>query len=109
MPLNRIYQGRVSDVEFDRAIGKAVDDWQPAPGGDENLWRHHELFQDAINYYLVGLLALASRENPILGPLLGEHDKPGSPREIWARVHRRGKRRPGLSASVARYLTPGND
>lgn len=109
MPLNRIYQGRVSGIEFDRGSSKANSDWQPAPGGDENLWRHHELFQDAINYYLVGILALASRDNPILGPLLGELDKPGSPREIWAQVHRRGKRRPGLVASVARYLTPGND
>lgn len=108
MPLNRIYQGRVSGVEFDRAASKTAADWQPAPGGDENLWRHHELFQDAINYYLVGLLALASRENLILGPLLAELDKPDSPREIWAQVHRRGERRPGLAASVGKYLTPGN-
>jgi len=107
MPLNRIYQGRVSRVEFSHASGKSTSDWQTAPGGDENLWRHHELFQDAINYYLVGLLALASRENSILGPLLGELDKPGSPREIWARVHRRGERRPGLATSIAKYLTPG--
>lgn len=107
MPLNRIYQGRVSGIEFDRAIGKTAD-WQPAPGGDESLWRHHALFQDAINYYLVGLLALASRENAILGPLLAELDKPGSPRQIWDEFRRRGKNRPGLAASVAPYLTPGN-
>jgi hypothetical protein len=80
--MNRIYQGRVSNVEFDRATGKTAADWQPAPGGDDNLWRHHALFQDAINYYLVGLLALASRENTILGPLLAELDQPGSPRQI---------------------------
>ncbi len=108
MPLNRIYQGRVSGVEFDRATGKNAADWQPAPGGDENLWRHHALFQDAINYYLVGLLALASRKNDVLGSLLAELDKPGSPRQIWSEFRRRGETRPGLAASVAPYLTPGN-
>lgn len=106
--MNRIYQGRVSSVEFDRSTGKTAADWQPAPGGDENLWRHHALFQDAINYYLVGLLALASRENAILGPLLAELDLPGSPRQIWNTFSRRGAIRPGLAASVAPYLTPGN-
>lgn len=108
MPLNRIYQGRVSRVEFDQSSKSNHPNWQPAPGGDDPLWQHHALFQDAINYYLVGLLALASRDNPILGPLLAELDKPGSPREIWDKVHRRGEKRPGLAASVAPYLTAGN-
>lgn len=108
MPLNRIYQGRVSAVEFDRSAKSTAPDWQSAPGNDTNLWSHHELFQDAINYYLVGLLALASRKNPILGPLLDEIAKPDSPRQIWTTFRRRGETRPGLSASVAKYLTPGN-
>lgn len=107
--MNRIYQGRVSGVEFDRATTKALADWQPAHGGDESLWQHHGLFQDAINYYLVGLLALASRSNKTLGPLLDEIAKPDSSRQIWNTFRRRGETRPGLSASVAKYLTPGND
>lgn len=106
--MNRIYQGRVSAVEVDRATAKNTTDWQPAPGGDENLWRHHALFQDAINYYLVGLLALSSRENPVLGPLLAELEKPDSPRQIWKEFRRRGERRPGLGTSISPYLTPGN-
>ncbi|MFA6289382.1 MAG: type V CRISPR-associated protein Cas12b [Opitutaceae bacterium] len=109
MPLNRIYQGRVSAVELDRSAKKNAPDWKPTSGNDESLWQHHALFQDAINYYLVGLLALASRDNLILGPLLAELAKPDSPRQIWNSFVRRGQKRPGLSASVAPYLTPGNN
>lgn len=107
--MNRIYQGRVSAVEVDCSSQKNAPAWQPAAGSDELLWQHHALFQDAINYYLVGLLALASRENPILGPLLAELDRPGSPRQIWNEFQRRGQKRPGLVASVAPHLTPGID
>lgn len=107
--MNRIYQGRVSAVEVDSSAKKNAPDWQPVSGNDELLWQHHALFQDAINYYLVGLIALASRENPILGPLLAELDQPGSPRQIWNEFQRRGQKRPGLAASVAPYLTPGNE
>lgn len=78
MPLNRIYQGRVTNVEI---IGK---DGQPQPFGSDPkiarekwqtaLWQHHELFQDAVNYYTLALAAMAgglrrddprSRENEI--------------------------------------------
>lgn len=68
-PMNRIYQGRVGNVEianpdkhappdqrwlpFDPDPKKAKVKWQAA------LWQHHELFQDAVNYYLVALAALA--------------------------------------------------
>lgn len=109
MPLNRIYQGRVSAVEIDRSVKKTSSDWHPVPGNDGSLWAHHALFQDAINYYLVGLLALASRENLSLGRLLAELDKADSPRQIWNTFSRRGQKRPGLSASVGPYLTPGNN
>ena len=46
--MNRIYQGRVSKVLDDQ---KELD--------LHVLWQHHELFQDAVNYYRVCLIALA--------------------------------------------------
>lgn len=42
--MNRIYQGRVTAVEIpgnEGEQGKSVD--------LDVLWRHHELFQDAVN------------------------------------------------------------
>ena len=58
--MNRIYQGRVSKVQVpapagqDEVIGrkKAKKDekaaWIDLPDGEALLWRHHELFQDAV-------------------------------------------------------------
>ncbi len=58
--MNRIYQGRVSYVEIldgkdeqGKAKWKKLDSWQSV------LWQHHELFQDAVNYYTLALAALA--------------------------------------------------
>jgi hypothetical protein len=44
--MNRIYQGRVTRVEVQDGKGgwKPFDNWQAA------LWRHHEMFHDAVNY-----------------------------------------------------------
>ncbi|MBI5599470.1 MAG: hypothetical protein HY890_07005, partial [Deltaproteobacteria bacterium] len=62
--MNRIYQGRVTKVEvadgnggwkpFDGDPKKAKEKWQEA------LWRHHELFHDAVNYYTLALAAMAA-------------------------------------------------
>lgn len=52
--MNRIYQGRVSNVE----IPDGKDNWQPIPDWSEKLWQHHELFQDAVNYYTFAIAAL---------------------------------------------------
>ena len=59
--MNRIYQGKVTAVELPDGKDesgnlkwKKLDDWPIS------LWHHHELFQDAVNYYTVCLLALAS-------------------------------------------------
>ncbi len=45
MGMNRIYQGKVTAVEI--PDGK---DEQGKPLDLDVLWRHHELFQDAVNY-----------------------------------------------------------
>lgn len=60
--MNRIYQGRVSSVELldEGGVPRSV------PIGDPSscpLWQHHVIFQDAVNYYLVALGALASNDS----------------------------------------------
>jgi hypothetical protein len=46
MGMNRIYQGKVTAVEI--PDGK---DKQGKPLDIDVLWRHHELFQDAVNHF----------------------------------------------------------
>lgn len=56
--MNRIYQGRVSSLRFLTGEGTA----QFVPIGDPitcPLWQHHAIFQDAVNYYLTALGAMA--------------------------------------------------
>lgn len=55
--MNRIYQGRVSKVEI--VTGNRDSTWQPLDNWPEILWRHHELFQVAVNYYILALASLA--------------------------------------------------
>ncbi|MCL4456621.1 MAG: hypothetical protein M1147_07605 [Nitrospirae bacterium] len=51
--MNRIYQGRVTGVEtFENGVWTELQDWKTV------LWQHHELFQDAVNYYLAAFAAL---------------------------------------------------
>ena len=53
--MNRIYQGRVTKVEIPDGKGG----WEPLPDWQSALWQHHELFQDAVNYYTLALAAMA--------------------------------------------------
>jgi hypothetical protein len=45
--MNRIYQGRVNNVEIRDGNGN----WVPLPDWEDVLWQHHELFHDAVSYY----------------------------------------------------------
>src|SRR5438128_2654928 len=72
--MNRIYQGKVTNVEIlfpsseGPGVGKSKNqpNWQPFDPDparaiakwQSTLWRHHQLFQDAVNYYTLGLAAL---------------------------------------------------
>jgi len=56
-PMNRIYQGRVTSVEVLKSGTK--NEWEPLPDWQGALWQHHELFQDAVNYYTLALAAMA--------------------------------------------------
>jgi hypothetical protein len=68
--MNRIYQGRVSKVEISTILSASTGErnkgevsnpspWQPLPNWQDILWQHHELFQDAVNYYTLALAAMA--------------------------------------------------
>ncbi len=52
--MNRIYQGRVAKVETVDRKGNVTGELPL-----EVLWHHHELFQDAVNYYTLALSALS--------------------------------------------------
>src|SRR3989338_2444838 len=56
--MNRIYQGRVTKVEKLKN-GKSPDDREELKDWQTALWRHHELFQDAVSYYTLALAAMA--------------------------------------------------
>lgn len=59
--MNRIYQGRVSSVQTLRAgmKGDKPEDWEALHDWKSVLWKHHQLFQDAVNYYTFAIVALA--------------------------------------------------
>lgn len=109
--MNRIYQGRATKAELIDEKGNPLSPAQKWDGLDA-LWQHHSLFQDAVNYYLVCLLALAQPGNPLwpIREKLDAHDATGQPDDlmVWRPFRRRGALRPGLRDSVAKYLTPGN-
>lgn len=57
--MNRIYQGRVTRVQRQKTISvegssgtkgrkRYEVEWEDVEDGETLLWRHHELFQDAI-------------------------------------------------------------
>ena len=58
--MNRIYQGRVTKVQKLKPDCKGMkpEDWEDMDDGEDALWRHHEVFQDAVNYYTLALVAL---------------------------------------------------
>lgn len=83
---------------------QALDNWEDV------LWEHHVLFQDAVNYYLIALLAMATREdNPVWGIKQQLAAAAESEYQVWRDFRRRGELRPGMMRSVAKYLNTGSD
>ena len=103
--MNRIYQGRVTKVET--FSGKDAEP-QPLENWEEKLWQHHELFQDAVNYYVVSLLALATNPLNRLYPIRVRIAQTGSEHAVWEPFRRRGATRMGMRGSVAKYFCPKN-
>jgi len=98
--MNRIYQGKVTAVEIldgKNEHGKPLD--------LDVLWRHHELFQDAVNYYIVCLLVLAgdlcSKQRELRDKMTTKPTVEGEePLYVWERFRRRGVWRRGLRDST---------
>lgn len=61
--MNRIYQGRVTRVgilDGNNDEPPLLDEWP------KKLWQHHELFQDAVNYYTLCLAAMSPDESDVV-------------------------------------------
>ncbi len=93
--LNRIYQGRVKQVKIiDENSNPSV-----VADGDELLFIHHSLFQDAVNYYLVALAAMAlDSEDSLFGKIKTQI------RAVWNDFYRNGQLRQGLKHSIIRAI-----
>ncbi len=107
--LHRIYQGRVTKVERDaRAAGEKQPSWTGLGrvDGEALASDHFALFQDAVNYYLAALLALAQTPaNPLweIRQRLASENKLDD-YQVWNEFRRRGARRAGMRESLARTL-----
>lgn len=106
--MNRIYQGRVRDAELiDSKTGAPLPpppDWN----WETALWEHHQLFQDAVNYYAFALAAMAEG--------MVEQDKDGKEKPTamaqfaeqvfgrWDDFYHKGGKRAGVKHSLAHTL-----
>ena len=105
--MNRIYQGRVSTIQIPDAEGTL----RPAPLGDPAtcpLWRHHCVFQDAVNYYLLAFGALASADATTSNRvILDLRTRLAESWEAFPRTNSRDKR--SLRDSVCPWLGLGKE
>ena len=90
--LTRIYQGRVEKI-FKNGTGLSYEE------GLELVWKHHELFQDAVNYYLLALAGMADIEKDSAVSRMRR-----SMEMVWEDFTRNGVKRPGMKHSIARTL-----
>lgn len=103
--MNRIYQGKVNNVEIFKGkdaqrhpIWEKLENWQTA------LWQHHELFQDAVNYYTLSLAAMAASvkgDSDQAKALRGWVEKV---RETWSNASRKAERFDGPQTRLAPVL-----
>lgn len=89
--MNRIYQGKVTRVETLKpgAKGTSYDDWQPLANWKAALWRHHELFHDAVNYYTLALAAMAVEIEGDTAPAKALRGWAKVVQCTWSEVHRK--------------------
>jgi hypothetical protein len=92
--MNRIYQGRVTKLQFLKPGIK--NEWSEPQEDLTPLWRHHELFQDAVNYYIVALASLGSSPESKLTKLRGLLGA------VWHGFDKKGQRRQGMGDSLQR-------
>lgn len=98
MSLSRIYQGRVSKVEIENpdAATRQTEPWVQLPDWQNALWRHHVLFQDAVNYYIIAIASLGSSPESPLTILRGRLA------DVWFTADKKGQSREGLGVSLKR-------
>jgi hypothetical protein len=70
----------------------------------EALWQHHQLFQDAVNYYTVALAAMAEGALDKTGANTAMADFAVQVRDRWNSFAHKGKERTGLRQSLCRTL-----
>lgn len=89
--MNRIYQGRVKKVQILREGKKGTesDVWDAIPDWGSALWQHHELFQDAVNYYTLALAAMVSNVEGKSDATKALHGWAMRVRETWATATRK--------------------
>jgi hypothetical protein len=107
--MNRIYQGRVKRLEFlnDAKQPEVLADFDEQALTNESgnpLWEHHCIFQDAVNYYLVALAALANPSFAKADRLIA--DLRNRLREAWDQFPRS---KPGPARSLKASLKPWLD
>lgn len=100
--MNRIYQGRATSIAFLDPSGEVeseIDSFQSTDACP--IWKHHQVFQSAVNYYLVALGALANGETYRGSRLIADLEVRLS--ESWEQFPRnRGAK--GLRKSIAPWL-----
>jgi hypothetical protein len=106
--MNRIYQGRVSFVQFPAGGKKKIQttEWEELHNdpkearklGVEVLWNHHILFQDAVNYYIAAIAALGTSPSSKLTKLAGLLGG------VWENFDKKGQTRQGMASSLQRVL-----
>ena len=89
--LNRIYQGRVVSCKDEH--GNEIKNFE------EVLFAHHQLFQDAVNYYLFALVAMSVESDPVFGKIKQQL------KEVWNDFYRNGELRLGLKHSLYRIYS----
>ncbi len=105
--MNRIYQGRVCGAQIldDQGNDLTPSDWDFV----SRLWEHHALFQDAVNYYVFCLLALACDPGGRVFPIRAKLAEAGSEHGVWEAFARRGAKRQGMRESIVRTLGLANE
>ncbi|WP_366943176.1 type V CRISPR-associated protein Cas12b [uncultured Victivallis sp.] len=91
--VTRIYQGRVTACEIK---GKE----QPL----SILQEHHQLYQDAVNYYLCAFAAMATDSGTPMGKMRERITAAADEGGVWDDFWRNGEARPGMKNSLARTL-----
>lgn len=91
--LSRIYQGRVLKCEIEKNQVEL-----------SLLMQHHELFQDAVNYYMLALAAMASESDSPVGKFKERMKSSIDNGGAWENFWRNGEKRSGMKYSIMRTL-----